>query len=80
MEEVNSTHDNGAKISNGNFGQTVSSLLDTTMTKAATKIFGNVENKKSYMLFDNALSSLPVNQAQSSLSLQVFYKDNFSIF
>ena len=60
-----------AKSSNGNFGQAVSSLLDTTMTKAAETIFGNIESKKSYMLFDNALSSLPVNQAQSSLSLQV---------
>jgi len=52
-------------------GKTVSSLLDTTMTKAAEKVFGNIENKASYVLFDNALSSLPVNAAQSSLSLQM---------
>ena len=45
-------------------GKTVSSLLDTTMTKAAEKVFGNIENKASYVLFDNALSSLPVNAAQ----------------
>jgi len=51
--------------------ENVSNMLEGTMNKASKTLFGNVETKKSYHIYDNTLSSLPVNKSQSSLSLQV---------
>ena len=38
-------------LSNSKLGQSVSSFLDSSITTAAARVFGTVENKKSYMLF-----------------------------
>ena len=76
MEEVRNTDERpliNMQSSINSFGNAVTSLLDTTMAKAAETIWGNDAAKSSYALFDNALSALPVNRAQSSLSLQVKY-------
>ncbi|CBY12066.1 unnamed protein product [Oikopleura dioica] len=51
--------------------ENVSNMLEGTMNKASKTLFGNVETKKSYHIYDNTLSSLPVNKSQSSLSLQM---------
>ena len=55
--------------------ENVANMLEGTMNKASKTLFGNIETKKSYHIYDNTLSSLPVNKSQSSLSLQVsFYR------